>query len=64
MEHLISDWKAAARRADAVREKIAGLARIGVPVSRDLLIELARCEEEVIATLRAVRQARTPPPSQ
>ena len=60
MNDLIGEWKDAARRADAVRNKIAGLARASVPVSRDLLVELARAEDEVAKSLDAVRRGRVP----
>ncbi|KQP21724.1 hypothetical protein [Pseudorhodoferax sp. Leaf267] len=58
MDPLIRQWDEAARKADALRERIAGIADRGDPVPPEMLVELALREDEVLACLRAVYQAR------
>lgn len=58
MNEAIAGWKEAAQRADAVRSRVDGLARAGVPVSRALLVELVQLEAAVVARLEAVQAAR------
>ncbi|KQP21725.1 hypothetical protein [Pseudorhodoferax sp. Leaf267] len=58
MNEAIAGWKEAAKRADAVRARVDGLARAGVPVSRALLVELVQLEAAVVARLEAVQAAR------
>ena len=58
MEDLIAWWRDAAQRADEVRDKIAKLARDGVPVSHELLVELAILEDDVAAKLEAVQREK------
>ena len=58
VDKLTRDYEEAARRADVTREKVKALTRDGAPVPSDLLAELARQEDAVMAKLLELQRAR------
>ena len=57
MDELVRGYEAAGRRADDVRAKIEALTRAGMPVTPDVVTELARLEDDALAKLLALQRA-------
>lgn len=60
MEPVYQDWEDAARRADNVQQEVIRITRVGLPAPLELLEQLASLENDLLAKLNALQNARTP----
>lgn len=58
MEQVYLDWEDAARRADNAQQVLTRLTRRGLPASLKLLDQIASLENDLLAKLHALQNAR------
>ena len=63
MEPVYQDWEDAARRADNVQQEVIRITRVGLPAPLELLEQLVSLENDLLAKLNALENARPMGPS-
>lgn len=63
MEPVYLDWEDAARRADNVQQEVIRITRAGLPAPLELLEQLVSLENDLLAKLNALQNARPLGPS-